>query len=265
MVAACTAENARALWHAARALIPATGRAPVLTENGSMQISELFSRTEFEHGPSTDDITPRGLIAQAGQVDVEQFVQRLAQKMDADGTWQDVVERELHATQHLCGQAPSMEAVLAAQIDGRKIRTTWDLDRWLVDWELANGASIKQLARRQNGYSMPAMSMVLLPTSDSWDALAYMHWFGAQHFSSASYLALGKRWQSQFGAEIYAHFGTMFECLVERPPQSLAEAWRLAREQHLVAPYSLYASGLSTRCLAAGLIGHDHWFFHERP
>ena len=57
----------------------------------------------------------------------------------------------------------------------------------------------------------------------------------------------------------------MLQCFVPRPPQALAEAFDLAAEQILMAPCTFELSGTPLRHHAAGLVGHDRWFMHERP
>jgi hypothetical protein len=105
---------------------------------------------------------------------------------------------------------------------------------------------------------------LFLPCSNGWDALAYIHWYGS-YDGSENYIALGRSWEERFGAELVAHHGTMLQCLVSRPPQTIEEAWPLACEHDLVAECTLALSGISLRDYTRALVGWDRWFLHERP
>lgn len=263
LVASCCEGEAREFWATLRDLVQKTGRWPVVSEASSVDLEDLFSRFYFEEEPSAEDISPRGVAAHARTLSAVDTLVALDDESEIE--WSELVDYELSATEQACGEVPAPEVVAGACLDGKPLASSWDLDRWLLAWELEQGASIEQLAQRQDGFSEPSMIILLLPTSNSWEALGYLHWYGAGTVGSPACMALGYSWQKRWGAEIYAHFGTMFECVVSTPPKTLEEAWPLAREQHLLAPYSLHASGLPTRHLAAGLVNHDHWFFHERP
>ncbi len=103
------------------------------------------------------------------------------------------------------------------------------------------------------------------PTPNGWDALAYLHWYAAVGRPAEAYVALGRLWERRFGAELVAHWGTMLQCYVDRPPRSLGDAWDLARMHDLVAPSTLALPGIRLRHYAPSLVGCDRWFLHERP
>lgn len=107
--------------------------------------------------------------------------------------------------------------------------------------------------------------LVLLPTPQGENALAYEHWYGLERGRVEGFIALLRRWREQFGAELFAHYGTMLEFVVAQPPQDVDAALPLAREHYLAAPCTLALSGTPLRHHALGLVGHGDWFLHERP
>lgn len=107
-------------------------------------------------------------------------------------------------------------------------------------------------------------AILLLKADQSVDALAHVHWFGA-HESTASTLAVMRRWEDRFDAKLVAHWGTMLQFIVGRPPQTIPEAWDLALEQVLLAPCTTQLSGVGLWRHAFDLLGRKTWFLHERP
>jgi hypothetical protein len=57
----------------------------------------------------------------------------------------------------------------------------------------------------------------------------------------------------------------MLQCLVSRPPQTVQDAWTVAREHDLAGECTLALPGIRLRDYARALIGWDRWFLHERP
>ncbi|HES77181.1 MAG TPA: DUF4253 domain-containing protein [bacterium] len=110
-----------------------------------------------------------------------------------------------------------------------------------------------------------ALAIVLLPSPHPWDALAYLHYFGASPRGSEYYIAVGRSWQERYGAELVAHYGTMLQCIASRCPSTQGEAMQLAREHDLFAPDTLARPGVSLYNHARYLLGHDRWFLHCRP
>lgn len=105
--------------------------------------------------------------------------------------------------------------------------------------------------------------LVLLPTAHSWHALAYMHFWASGN--AESHLALLASWRERYGAELVAHYGTMLEFRVERPPRTLEQALPLAREQVAAAPCTTLLPCVGLTAHARALVGRTHWFLHERP
>lgn len=109
------------------------------------------------------------------------------------------------------------------------------------------------------------LALLFLPTASGSDALAYVHYYGATARDSANFVAILRRWRAHWGAELVAHYGTVLQFVVERPPRSFQAAYSLAREQIVVAPCTTALQGISVKAHAAALVGRATWFLHERP
>lgn len=256
------------MWRAARAMVESTGRWPVAAcawgQNASWRDSMLsenfFSRFFYHEAPGAKDVSPQALLRLADEVDVDAFVETLAAEREGYFGMDDAVELEIEATQYACGIAPSREA-----IDDAGIETHRALDHWLMHWEAAHGVPTDASLGRQDWFAQDPAALLLLPVANPWDTLAYLHWYGSSQPGAQHYIALGRRWHQRHGAELVAHYGTMLQSFVSRPPTTLDDAWSLAREHDLAAPCTLALPGISLRHHALGLIDHDRWFLHERP
>lgn len=113
--------------------------------------------------------------------------------------------------------------------------------------------------------SPQAVVIVLLPITSGAESLAYLHWYAAETVGSEALIAVLKDWEQAYGAELVAHFGTMLQFVVSRPPQTLDQAFALAAQQYAVAPCTLALPGVSLREHVRALMHTDKWFLHERP
>lgn len=265
------------LWRTARGLLPRTGRWPLITSSwagtspelhDTLINADLFCRFSYQYGPDTDDISPRATVARAARVYLAQFLAKKSEQREGElaayASFDQSVDDELLSTQRRCGVAPGREEVLQAQKEVNPEGSACKLDRWLMDWESHCGAAPRE-EYREAWFVQDPMFLIFLPTPEPWDALAYLHWYGSEHDGTESHIAMGRRCQQQHGAELFAHFGTMLECFVSRPPATMYAAWQLAREHDLIAPCTLALQGAKLRHYAAELLNYDRWFLHERP
>jgi len=260
-------------WRVARTLLPATGRWPLVTTTWSgksgtleqlLEQGDLFSRFYFEEAPNAGDVSPRALIAASAQVDIKQFLLQLRADNEAEEVIDDLLEAELFLTREACQRVPTMREIKQARMDGGPIHTRYQLDRWLLEWEMAQGCAQDPAQGRQDWYQPDTAILLFLPTASSWESLAYLSFYGA-YAGAEKYIALGKSWEQRFGAELVTHYGTMLQCRVTRPPQDLRTAWALSMEHDLFAPCTMALPGIALRQYAAGLVNHPRWFLHERP
>lgn len=102
--------------------------------------------------------------------------------------------------------------------------------------------------------------ILLLPTAHSWETLAYLHWYG-EHTTAR--MALLKKWQLEYGAELVMHGGVNIELVVERPPTSRDAAFSLAVEHDLAARDTL--EGVTVYHHAECLMHAHRWALMECP
>lgn len=261
-------------WRIARGLLSQTGRWPVVVAcwsgfggswSDTVKGEDLFSRFYFEEAKNAGDVSPRSLLAAAQRVDVQDFLARMADKQREYTSIETNLEYEIDSTAQRCGSSPDRDEVERATLDGRALETSYDLDRWLLHWEVAHGFAPEPISGHQNWFDHDPIALLFLPTPNSWDALAYLHFFAASPEGSEHYIGLGRSWEERFGAELVAHYGTMLQCITKKRPRDLDEAWTLAREHDLAAPCTLALPGIPVREHARYLLSHDRWFLHERP
>lgn len=109
------------------------------------------------------------------------------------------------------------------------------------------------------------VALMLMPSPRSWETLAYFSWFAAQTIGTLAVLAVARRWAQRYEAKLVAHWDTMLQYIVGRPPSTIEEARVLAREHTLIAPCTTLLPGVSLEAHAHALIDRDRWFLHERP
>lgn len=139
-----------------------------------------------------------------------------------------------------------------------------------ADWlEVPDPAGVPDSVPVFNPWFEPTGQMVallFLPEAEPEHALAYVHWFaGNPSLPSHELIAVLRRWREELGAELVAHWGTMLQLVVGRPPTTIEGALALARQQELIAPCTTAMPGASTEELAASLRSAGTWFLHERP
>jgi hypothetical protein len=268
-----TAKEVEPMWKAARGLVERIGRWPVATMcwgagtnwREGVQSQDHFSRFFYKESPRATDVSPQGLLRLVDTVDVDAFIEQLAKRHEGYYDVKGALAFEIDSTARACGIRPTDEEVRAATINGSPISTHRELDRWLMAWEARHDVPQDWSVGRQAWFEGESVALLFLPVTESWDTLAYLNWYGAADPGTQYFIALGRRWNQQFGAELVAHYGTMLQCIVSRPPRNRDEAWSLAREHHLVAPCTMDLSGIALRHYALGLVEHDKWFLHERP
>lgn len=248
------------VWRLARERVSATGRWPLLTTSWASagdpaELSQnLFSRWGYQHGPVADDLSPAAIVAAAGSVDLKSFFAELRSPA-TDEEWLDFIQSEL-----LAAGVEADATAIWADCGGDRFQ----FERALAERERALGLSDPERGR-QSTFEPDETLLALLPTMDGAESLAYMHWYGMECQRPEAYVRLLQDWSERFGAELYAHYGTMLEFTVSRPPADLDTALALADEHERVAPCTLSLPGISLRHYAEGLIGHRTWFLHERP
>jgi len=262
------------LWSVARKLVDVTGRWPVLSVlflsthsdwNSAVAEADLFSRFYFNEDTGDGLVAPDQIVQKSEKVDVEAAVKLAYRTQDEYFELDNEIEFQILATQRRYGRAPDKAELLNAVSHIHSDRAKEAIESYLLEWERRHPGEGNPLDGRQDWFYDDPCALVFLPTPDSWKALAYMHWYGSIGLGSDFHVALHKDWLERYGAELCANHGTMLQFKVRRPPTVFEDAWSLANLHDQISPNSLSAPGITVRHYAAGLIGCDRWFFHERP
>jgi hypothetical protein len=275
------------VWNEAASLAEFAGRWPLVSATvgtgrgpdwaSAIRAQDFFCRFEYtlETGRET---APEAIVRAADGVVISAFLlqldimrrqqeRELAELFSKRKGANSLLLHEVDCTNYAFGSAPSADTVFAG-IGQDNASNRHMVERYLMRWESERWyrwdpslARMPWFDLAEHGY----LVLLFLPVRCSWDALAYLHWFGAERFPTSSAIALGRHWQRLYGAELVAHYGTMLQCVVARPPSNPESAWPLACEHDLFSPGTLAPSGTRVRHYAQGLVGHDRWFFHDRP
>jgi hypothetical protein len=220
-----------------RKLFSQTQRYPVIVacwlnqgENWSNDVinNDLFCRFEYQHEPSYHQYKNtgiQGLIDQVDKINIQDF---LSEKLE-------ISQEQFNQNLALLKQQNQEELLV-------------DLS-YLQWYEPIN----------QN------LALLLLPIQNSWETLAYLHWYGAINIGSDKVMAMLKYWHEQYEIELVCHYGTMLQLTVKNKPKNFQEALQLAIEQETIAPCTTILPGISLEDHASALLKTDHWFLHERP
>jgi hypothetical protein len=278
--------NALEAWHILQNLKTKIGRAPVLLaefEAGSnwqqsvKHKTEIFSRFPYEfelyNSRHTDqEISPQAIINRAKTLDLESVLESYSQREEVYSSSEQLreeIERDVDFTQQNYGIAPTVSEVVNALQD--KKQTLIQIESFLFHWE-NNHVETSNLETSVyldylNWYEPNSgLGIILLPTLNNWDALAYISFFGAEGFGETEkMMTVLQSWQQRFGAELVAHYGTILQFVVQHPPSTLEAAFQLAWEQYMIAPCTLELPGITLREHARALLQKQRWFLHERP
>jgi hypothetical protein len=247
-------------WTVARGAVASLGRWPILSIHRGHSV---YSRSEY----FGDDVTPGAVVARARDLSLADAL--AAFRGDgpfryADEDWHRLVSLALKETADRVGNAPTISA---EELDA--IRPDFvPLERRLLEWEEARSPTTTPTHKNPD-QGAPAVqgpcTLALLPTAASYEAPAYVSFFGASRpMGHEALIAVLGSWQDRYGAELVANWGTMLQLRIARRPTDVYEAFELAIEHATVAPYTL-ATGLSRRQYARELLNRDHWLLTEPP
>ena len=240
--------------------MPVTGRWPVAVADWGNGIEDLVNR----HGViAGEDRWPAAMMQRLPEVDVEGLLDRTEREAVPVQLARDY-EWHRATTAALCGEAPSLETVLAALGD---VCSEMDLERWMLAWERQHCPDARPVepATYLDWFEPDSVELLLLPRAEPWAAACYLESYESDWPHPDLRPALFRRWHLEHGAEPVANWGTMQQLVVRRPPADLAAAWEVARAQVLLWADTGARSGVTARHLARDLVGRDRWFLHLRP
>jgi hypothetical protein len=269
---AVNSQSAIEAWKLLKNHLDQTQRYPVVTTCWSgfgetweqkMRDEDLFNRFYFDE-EYPEGLSPEAIIAKAdcyAKEDLDRYLSSQAQIYTYD--LEQELLSELENTKTNFGIAPSLSEIK----ESAKIFTILDIEHYLFNWEykLEQTQNLKPtLYLDYQDWFEPrdqVLALVLLPNPHSWNALAYLSWFGGS--KNAIYLI--KQWYQNYGAELVCHYGTMLQFFVSRRPADLQIAFELAWQQVGLAQCTTALPGVSIRDHARALLELDRWFIHERP
>ena len=279
-------------WQLMRSLVKFTGRYPIVTDiispatgNWEQDLIEedffdrFYYEEELENG-YLENVVPESIIDAAKNIDGEKAIaSRIQQHISiAEENWReaDWYIYELEKTKYNFSIAPSLQETEAILNSG-KIITEIDFERWLFNWEVENVPRSQLLKPPEQVPITPdfepsflfeyssakTTTLLLLPTSNTWDVLAYINFWGA--INSAEAIATLKYWHYLYGAELITCYLTILEFDVKQQPKTFDAAFKLAAQHYIIAPYDFADAISSIRSYALYLMHDDYWSLHERP
>ena len=191
----------------------------------------------------------------------------------APADWQASVQQLLDPKGFVGKDRPSVETILrgAVGLDLKAVFAGLEDETWAEMLAEEADGDVAAAAHEMQYWFEPSedqpTAMMFLPTPAPWASVAFESWYAEDdpQTGAAQLVALLKRWHDAYGAELVAHWGTMLQFHVERPPRDIEQARALAREQLLVAPCTALLPGTHPEMHAAALMRSNSWFLHERP
>ncbi|MEM9272953.1 MAG: DUF4253 domain-containing protein [Cyanobacteria bacterium P01_F01_bin.143] len=241
-----------------------------------MNEQDYFIRSEYLYEQKNgfiESIAPESIAKAAkilnGEAIINKRIKEYHHEDDREWWRSQLYLQNLEATKLDYGLTPSSKEVETA-LNSEAIITDVDFERWLFAWELENVPRETILLLPDLHYqkwydvsSSKTIPLLLLPTPNSWETLAYIHFFGSEN--STEDIAILRYWHNKYDAELVAHYGTMLQFFVNNKPQTPMEAYELAAQHYEFAPCTLMLPGVAIRKHAKALLHIDRWFLHERP
>jgi hypothetical protein len=239
-------------WQAARELVPVTGRWPLMT-------------TSWAPSPAPGEILVgpgRKFRGSAGAAQKLAELRRKRARLMLVAP--DELEGWLEDTRRLYGAAPDFAELQAVW---EQDTTAEAVDRWLFAWEERHRPTSEPWPGRYLEWYAPDDDdcfLVFVPSAVPAESVGFFSFHGAADFAD-DFPAIVHSWYERYAALPVAHWGTMLQFIVERPPQTLDEAWELAAEQFAVAYDSFGSPPRPLRAAARALWRRPTWFLHDRP
>lgn len=233
----------------------------------SIQTEDVFSRFYFEEESLDGGVSPKNIIEKAEQADWGSILHDHNKVYSKDIV--DSISYCIDSLKTIYGKYPSEQDILNQMSNGT-IKDYFSLHEWLMEWS-EKEVGINRLSQEPTDFLSwyepcgQEEFIVLLPVTNGWESIAFLHWFGASTTSTPKAMALLKYWNREYGAELVAHYGTILHLRVNKRPRTLQEAFKLAKEQESFAPCTTVLPGATLLELAVALMSKDIWFLHERP
>jgi hypothetical protein len=214
----------------------------------------------------------------------EEVWQHLRMQSAKSGHWpvilgsEDDCEEQIYAVQHPeeLGFEPR-EALIAKglQIDAK----TWLANRLAANPDFYETdennndndlSPINAINKKYEFYSLqaleqayhPEVHLALLPTTNSWEAPAYLYYGGWNECPNPEeHVAMFKHWHEKYGAEVFALAGDVVELYVARPVTTPKAADELVKEQFVYCTDIVHQGTNTLHGLAKEVLQSSGWFF----
>ncbi len=282
------ADNALRAWSLLRSLVDETERYPLLAGEpyeksadwtANLTKTDYFSRQDFRYEvyhSDNENCSPEAIIERFKKINLAQELEE-QQKEEAWPSIEEALEQGIHYTSVRFGIAPSIEDILTAlepqllELDYVPNRAIVQIEKCFFDWELEHLAPDIALTSDPDYLYLDWYELgntrdyplFLLPTVNSWEALAYIHWFGTDR--SELMIALLESWHKRFQAELVVHDGLALLFNVHQKPSTPNEAFEVAAEHMAFAGTTLNLPGISIRDHARSLLHVDRWYLWSKP
>jgi hypothetical protein len=240
-----------AAWHTAYALVPITGRWPVMVTDWG---GDLRVRARPDAALAESDLLAFDRAAQT--VDPWPSFPRWDDRLLTAGG----VSSLAHG---FSGVSLSEEATRQAP----SLTTEENLDRWIYERVLSDSAltarvfdGTRYVVRTDYWYTPDNVSLLMLPTASPWLAPKWIGFFGALG-REQELAAVLWQWYRRWDARLVASWDTMLQFTVHRRPAPGEDAWELAGQLKALARNL----NMHRWELAIALPEGDAWFIHNRP
>lgn len=239
-------------WQAADALVPVTGRLPVMVTDDFDETLSL--RPVPEPGPSEPELRAFAEAAESS----EPWLSYRHYSEDAD------VEKVEYYARGVAGVDLTALASDVAVPTSLPALERQLYDRLLADADLHGRVldSVRLVTRTEYWYKPDGVLLMLLPTTDVRRSAYWVDFNGA--LTRDYQQKLGEvlaQWRHRWDARLVASWGTMLQFQVGRRPAPGDEAWAAAGQLKGLAA----SLDLSRWELAVALPAGDAWFVHDRP
>ncbi|MBM0275043.1 hypothetical protein [Micromonospora tarensis] len=241
-------------WQAAEALVPVTGRRPIMITDDFVGTLEMSP--EPQPGPSESELRAFAAAARSAEP-------WLAYRDHGEDHEVEEGEVEFYAG----GVAGVDLTALASDVVLPTPRPT--LERTLYDRLLADTAlharvldTVRFVTQPDYWFTPDSVLLMLLPTSDVRGSGYWVDHYGALTLEYRHKLAeVLAQWRHRWDARLVASWGTMLQFQVGRRPTPGDEAWTAAGQLKALAPNL----ELSRWEVAVAMPAGDAWFVHDRP
>lgn len=241
-------------WRAADALVPVTGRRPVLVTDDFGDSAEI--RAEPQPGPPEPEL--RAFAEAAEAADPWSVYRHYSED-------HEVGEGEVGA--YARGAIGVDLTALAADVPlptPRPVLERTLYDRLLADADLHDRVldRVRLISQTDYWFTPDSVQLMLVPTSDVRTSAYWVDFYGALERDDQPVLAeVLAQWHRRWDARLVASWGTMLQFQVGRRPAAGDEAWAAAGQLKALAPNL----ELSRWEVAVALPAGDAWFVHNRP